>query len=138
MNAGFFITATDTDVGKTFVSYLIARGLQRAGVNFSYIKPVATGGKMVRGELVSPDVIFLKKYLRLRARHDELNPVCLRAPLAPYPAARMEKKKIDTKKILDAVRAAARQHRVAIIEGIGGVAVPITRRRVMLPLETFG
>jgi len=127
MGNGIFITATDTEVGKTFVSFLIARGAIDAGINASVIKPVATGGRMVCGELVSPDALFLRKHLPLRVPYAALNPVCLQAPLAPYPAAAIERKPVRPQRLIRAVRAAQEQCDFLVVEGIGGVDVPITK-----------
>lgn len=134
MGKGLFVTATDTEVGKTFVSYLIARGALDAGIDGAVIKPVATGGRMIGGELVSPDALFLKKNLSLQTPYRELNPVCLKSPLAPYPAARIEKQPIKITQVIRAVREAQERHDFLVVEGIGGVAVPITKNYLVRDL----
>jgi dethiobiotin synthetase len=125
MTKGIFVTATDTEVGKTFVSCLIARGFMSRGVQTTVVKPVATGGQKIGGRLVSPDSIFLKKHVPLDAAYHEINPLCLKAALAPSVAARIEKRKISIPCILNAVRALQEEYEFLVVEGIGGVDVPI-------------
>ncbi|MDP8263592.1 MAG: dethiobiotin synthase [Candidatus Ancaeobacter aquaticus] len=127
MHKGIFATGTDTDIGKTFVSGLIAQAFLRRNIRTIVVKPIATGGRKLKGQCISPDTLYLKKKLNLPQQQNELNPVCFSAPLAPLSASRIEKKTINIKNVLKSVEHAAQNYDQIIVEGIGGVSVPITK-----------
>lgn len=117
--AGIFITGTDTGCGKTFVTQLLAQYLTRKGINVGVMKPIATGPKKEN------DAYLLKKNLKLTDPIDLINPISLKHPLAPYPAAKMEKRKINLKPIFKAYQKLSSKYQLVLVEGIGGVLVPI-------------
>jgi dethiobiotin synthetase len=125
---GLFITGTDTGVGKTYVTCHLAEKLRRAGVDVGVMKPISTGPA---GE---DDAFYLKKRLKLSDPLELINPIHLKHPLAPYPAARLEKRKIDLKKIFAAFKELEKRHETVLVEGIGGVAVPITKDYCVIDL----
>ena len=121
---GFFITGTDTGVGKTEVAAYLARMFSRKRFRVGVMKPVATGvGKF------SKDARILKKYSNSKDPMHYINPVTLRLPLAPLAASRIKRKNIDMKIIWDRFERLARDNDVLILEGIGGVMVPICKMR---------
>lgn len=123
-----FITGTDTGVGKTIVTALLASCTARRGVSVGVIKPVATGGEERDGVLHSPDALFFKETLGLDDPIEIINPVCFREPLAPSVAAGMEGREVDLA-VLDGAYASLRQrHDVVFIEGIGGLLVPLKEK----------
>ncbi|HXV28180.1 MAG TPA: dethiobiotin synthase, partial [bacterium] len=141
MKPGIFITGTDTGVGKTVVAAGLALALKERGMKVGVMKPVATGCLGANGSLVSEDAVYLWE-----AAENEYpaltNPLRLRNPLAPHVAATLEKKEIDIKKIHDAYRELQKHYDFLIVEGIGGLFVPITKdyyvshliREMRLPL----
>ena len=128
---GVFITGTDTGVGKTIVAGGLAACLRARGVCVGVMKPFATGSITYRGRAASSDALYLRRAAGCRHSLDLVNPVCLKAPLAPAVAARRERRSID----LDAVRQAFErlldEHDLVIVEGVGGIAVPITEARLV-------
>lgn len=120
-----FVTGTDTGVGKTVVAAGIAAALARRGVDVGVMKPVATGGVRRNGRLVSEDAEFLRRAACVSDPLDFINPVCLAAPLAPLYAAR---RPLDLSPVWKAWRALTGRHRTLIVEGIGGLLVPLRRR----------
>ena len=118
--SSLFITGTDTEVGKTFVAAGLAAALSRRGVNVGVMKPVATGGKRRNGRFVSPDAVRLRAAARVRDRMDLVNPVCLGPPLAPRLAGT-----VRLPAIWKAWRTLRSRHESMIVEGIGGLLVPI-------------
>ncbi|MGB9613771.1 MAG: dethiobiotin synthase [Candidatus Margulisiibacteriota bacterium] len=120
--AGIFIAGTDTGCGKTYVTMLLAKYLRSQGVNVGVIKPIATGSDQEN------DACYLKKTLKLKDSLRVINPIHLKYPLAPYPAAQIEKKKIPLKSIFAAYRKLSAKYRVVLVEGIGGILVPITKK----------
>ena len=122
---GVFITGTDTGVGKTVVAGALARALAEAGVPTGVMKPVATGGQPSPRGCVSVDARFLVKVSGSSDPPELANPVCLPEPLAPTVAARRAEKPIDLSLVADAYRVLTRRHQALVVEGVGGLLVPI-------------
>lgn len=112
-----FVTGTDTGVGKTFVAAGLAAALRRRGVDVGVMKPVATGR--------SDDAKSLLKASGARDPLDLVNPVHLKAPLSPHLAAKLEKTRVDVRRIDRAFQELQARHEVVIVEGAGGLLVPI-------------
>lgn len=116
-----FIVGTDTGVGKTLVAAGLARMLANQGVRVGVLKPVASGG------IPSEDGKLLQKASRLPdAVYPEIVPVHYRQPLAPYVAAWKEGA-VPLGEIEKAYQKAKKKYECLIVEGIGGVLVPITQ-----------
>lgn len=127
MRKGLFITATDTGVGKTFISGAIAAALKRRGINVGVVKPVASGGMAnISGQLVSEDATFLMAAAGMdEERRQEVNPVCLAAALTPAVAATECGMTIDVTKLINACQAMLTQSEITLVEGVGGMAAPV-------------
>ena len=123
---GIFITGTDTGVGKTVVAAGLALVLRERGMRVGVMKPVATGCVGEGKRLISGDAVYL-----LEAAENEhpllSNPLRFRNALAPSVASVIEKKEIPIERILKAYRELQRHYDFIIVEGIGGLLVPITR-----------
>jgi dethiobiotin synthetase len=124
--SGIFITGTDTGVGKTVVAAGLALALRERGLKVGVMKPVATGCLGDGKRLISSDAVFL-----LEAAENEYpaltNPFRFKNPLAPNVASVVEKKEIPIEKILKAYRELRCHYDYVIVEGIGGLLVPITK-----------
>mgnify|MGYP001572624329 CR=1 FL=1 len=125
MTSGFFITGTDTDVGKTVVTAILGLLFQKKGKKVGVMKPVATGGKKVGNTFVSQDARFLKDILSLTTPLEIINPLCLEHPLAPKLAAEHIGKEIDLLPIRTAYTKIKDTSDLLLVEGVGGVMVPI-------------
>jgi len=124
MNNGIFVTGTDTGVGKTIVAATLARILKIRGVNVGVMKPVTSGCVERNGELVSEDAELLAWAAGIDCT-DDVAPYCLRQPLVPVEAAEYDGVKIDFKRIVESYRRLAAQHEFVIVEGAGGLMVPL-------------
>jgi dethiobiotin synthetase len=128
---GLFVTATGTDVGKTFVSCGIARFLKNCVADPGVMKPVASGGKWVKFEgkktLVSEDALRLIDASDAGDPVGLVNPVCLKIPLAPYPGSLIERARFSIARVMNAYRQVSKRHGFMVVEGIGGVRVPLLR-----------
>lgn len=125
MLPGFFITGTDTDVGKTYVGALIARSLHEAGYRVGVYKPAASGCRLEEGELVSDDALAL---WQAAGRPSTLHNVCpqrFAAPLAPHLAARAEGRKIDGRLLREGLNYWRERSDILLVEGAGGLLAPI-------------
>ncbi len=121
---GIFITGTDTGVGKTIFAATLARLLKDKGVNVGVMKPVTTGCSEVAGRLVSEDAELLAFGARISVTA-EVAPYLLKEPIAPSAAAEMEHLKIEFSRILAAYHRLAEEHDYVIVEGAGGLMVPL-------------
>lgn len=124
--SGIFITGTDTDVGKTVIAAGLALVLKRKGLRVGVMKPVATGCVGETTRLVSYDAAFL-----MEAAENEypglINPVRFRHPLSPNVAASLEKKPVNLDHIRQAYKELQKHYDYIIVEGIGGLLVPLTK-----------
>src|SRR3989338_9186965 len=135
---GIFITGTDTGVGKTLVACGLAAWCRGRGLDVDVMKPVATGGRLIRdgagARLVSDDAVRLARAAGARDPWVMINPVCFKEPLAPTTAARRAGERISIPQIIRAFRALAARHDVVIVEGVGGLLVPLTARATVADL----
>jgi dethiobiotin synthetase len=138
---GLFITGTDTDVGKTVIAGAIAnyflrqRGPDRARVAVS--KPVATGCVHRREGLVSEDAEFLASCADARFPLDLICPQRYREPLAPAVAADRAKQPLDWLAIDRSLQLMSHDSDVIIIEGVGGILVPLDANHTTLDLARW-
>jgi dethiobiotin synthetase len=128
MVRGVFITGTDTGVGKTYVAERIASIFYKKGIDVGVMKPAETGCRMRSGQLVPKDALRLMKAAHVDDPLDCVNPYRFRKPLAPSIAAQSGGQKIDPRKIIRAFRILSRKHEFMIVEGAGGIMVPLTPR----------
>lgn len=131
---GFFITGTDTGVGKTFVTAGIAAVLRGKGINVGVMKPVETGCIEKDGKLVPQDAVFLRKSAGVNDEIDLINPYRFKAPLVPSIASRLENKTIELNNIKECHDKLAAQHKVMLVEGVGGLLVPLNETETVADL----
>jgi dethiobiotin synthetase len=134
ITSGLFVTGTDTGVGKTYVSAGLAVSLKRRGVDVGVMKPAETGCRMRAGQLVPKDALLLMKSASVNDALSLVNPYRLKNPLAPSVAAAREGKKIDPNKILSLFNALRDRHEFMIVEGAGGIMVPLYEQYTYLDL----
>ncbi|MGQ3685197.1 MAG: dethiobiotin synthase [Candidatus Loosdrechtia sp.] len=125
MGRGFFITGTDTGVGKTLITGGLATLYKSRGVNVGVMKPIATGCKRMNNDLISDDAVFLKLSAETDDEYDLINPVRFEQSLAPVVAARLSNSKVDLEKVHEAFDTLLDRHDMLLVEGIGGLLVPI-------------
>ena len=115
--ATWFITGSDTGVGKTVLTALLTRHLLAKGVSVRAVKPFCSGGRE------DAEILFAAQAGRVPL--DEINPWNFRAPLAPLVAARRERKVVNLPQVVDFFRDAARRCHVLLVEGAGGLLSPL-------------
>ncbi|MBI5747478.1 MAG: dethiobiotin synthase, partial [Nitrospinae bacterium] len=118
MNKGVFITGTDTGVGKTVVAAGLVLSLKHKGLDVGVMKPIQSGGR--------EDVEFLIKASGVKDEIELINPYYLKKPLAPLTVSEIEGVKIDITAIKNAFDELCKRHDIVIVEGIGGLLVPLT------------
>jgi len=132
--AGLFITGTDTGVGKTLIAGAIARILTENGQKVGVFKPIATGCNRRWEGLVSYDTEFLASCANSELSLSTITPVGYFTPAAPIVSAAQEGKPIDFSKIAAAYKQICESSDIVVVEGIGGVRVPLTPEFDLLDL----
>ncbi len=123
---GYFVTGTDTGVGKTHVTAALARCARTLGKKVFAFKPVESGCEAINGHLFGADMEALAKAAG-DWQHGDLRGVYrLRSPVAPYVAAVEDKVAIDLARIVRTAKDGAGQADVSLVEGAGGWRVPLT------------
>ncbi len=126
---GVFITGTDTEVGKTVIAGAAAMLQRSRGLRVGVFKPIATGCRRdIRLGLVSPDAEFLAACAGTDYDIRTICPCCYSTPAAPLVAARHEHRPIDYDAISHAYRHIVQTSDFVIVEGVGGLLVPVTAR----------
>ncbi len=125
---GYFITGTDTNVGKTVVTACLATLFKAQGEEVGVMKPVETGVDPECNSSANSDAKFLMEIAGVQDRLEEICPYRLKTPASPYQSAKIEGKELDPEKILENFQALQSKHSMMLVEGIGGLMVPITRR----------
>lgn len=125
MKQGYFITGTDTGVGKTLISAGLVYGFAQLGLSSAGMKPVAAGCRLVDGRLLSDDVEQLLAASNVALPLETVNPYAFEPPLAPHIAARMAGTRIGLEPIRSAFKKAAAAVDVLVVEGVGGFRVPL-------------
>jgi dethiobiotin synthetase len=122
---GIFVTGTDTNVGKTWVAAGLTAVLRRWGLKAAYFKPIQSGCPEEGGRLIPTDARFARQLADLPEPLELLTPVALRLPLAPAVAAEQEGRPVDLDRVAEAVRELVRRYDFFVIEGAGGLFVPL-------------
>lgn len=121
MAKGFFVTGTDTSVGKTTVSCALLRSFAAQGYRVAGMKPIAAGRENGQWQ----DVELLLAASNVNVTRKQINPYALEAPISPHLAAQQEDITIDLSLINDCYRQLSMQADIVIVEGAGGFLVPL-------------
>jgi len=132
--AGLFITGTDTGVGKTLIAGAIARILADKGLKAGAFKPIATGCRSDWEGMISDDTRFLAWCANSDLPLSVITPVGCRTPAAPVVSAAYDRSTIDFDKIKAAYENISQSSDIIIVEGVGGVRVPLTEEFDLLDL----
>ena len=129
---GVFVTATDTGVGKTLVTSALVMCLTQRGIDVGVMKPIETG--VSRSTKAQSDGARLRRAAGSQDPMTEVSPYVFRLPVAPLSAARAEGTAVRVTTIMRAFRALRRKHALMVVEGAGGIYVPINKSLNMLDL----
>lgn len=124
---GYFITGTDTGIGKTVVTAALLALFRRHGHNAGFIKPVETGVDTHCSSAANSDALFLLESSGLDEPLEAVCPLRLKTPAAPWQAGEMEHVEIEPTRLIAACRNMASRYQPLLVEGAGGLLVPITR-----------
>ena len=124
-----FITGTDTGIGKTWFSQALVQALVSRDYRVAVMKPVASGASRINGQLCNEDALMLQRVANVEAPYEQVNPYCFEPATAPHLAARDVGVNIDLQTIAASADQLARQSDWLIIEGVGGVMVPLNEQQ---------
>jgi dethiobiotin synthetase len=132
----FFITGTDTEVGKTWVSCRLLERAREAGLSCYGLKPIAAGCEETADGLRNEDAVNLMAASSLSLPYDLVNPVALKAAIAPHIAARQEGRRVSLSQLAGFVRGALSSHPadLVLVEGAGGWRVPLNDQEMLSAL----
>ena len=131
---GLFITGTDTGVGKSIVTGGLAGLLRKQRINVGVMKPVETGCLHDDGSFFPADAQFLKDMSGVDAPLEEIVAYQFKEPLAPSVAAEREGIRIDSNQLVKKFEHISRHHDVMLVEGAGGLLVPLYQRFLFIDL----
>ncbi len=132
MGKCIFVTGTDTDVGKTVIVACLSSSLIRAGKKVTVYKPVQCGD-LLKGNLKSPDLALVKELSGI-SDEDLVNDFSFSLAASPHLAAEHDNTKVDIETIKNHTKSLLKSYDVVIIEGAGGLIVPLTRTYTILDL----
>ena len=122
----YFVTGTDTNVGKTLVSAALIHSLARNGLKVAGMKPVAAGAELRDGQLWNEDVALLSGEANVTLPTHLIAPYLFKEAAAPHVAAALEGQQINPDTIFTAFEQIRAQTEALIVEGAGGFCVPLT------------
>lgn len=135
MRNGFFITGTDTDVGKTYLAVQLLNAFNAAGLTTAALKPIASGCVSTEAGLRNQDALLLQQAASLKFSYEEVNPIAIPLPIAPYltnaevqPSLTVNKLLINCQSILKC------SADYILVEGVGGWQVPLNETETMADL----
>jgi len=124
VSQGFFVTGTDTGVGKTLVACALLRAFASSGKSTIGMKPVAAGSE--NGRWADVDALIGASTVRAPAKL--VNPYAFEPAIAPHIAAELAGARIEIETIAQAYEALCRQAEIVVVEGVGGFLVPLNER----------
>ncbi len=125
MTQGYFITGTDTGIGKTWSTVALMQYFKNQGKSVIGMKPVASGCDKVDGQLRNDDALLLQKHASVALPYQDINPYAFALPVSPHIAAEQAEVEIELDKIVVKYQQLKKQADVVLVEGVGGWMVPL-------------
>ncbi len=134
MTKGIFVTATGTDVGKTYISGLLVRKLRAEGLNCGYYKPALSGAEITNEKLIPGDCQYVLTTSGLNIDPLECVSYVFKPALSPHLAAQIEKNPIKIDKIINDFNTIKQKYQYIVVEGAGGIVCPFNiKENILLP-----
>lgn len=121
MANGIFITGTGTDIGKTYVTALLAKSLVEKGINAGYYKAAISGAESIE----ESDAGYVKRISGINQETNTLLSYLYKNPLSPHLSARIEGNPVELEKVKNDFQAVTNTHEYVFVEGSGGIVCPI-------------
>ncbi len=134
MKQGFFVTGTDTEVGKTVISVGLIYTLQQQGLKVAAMKPVASGCQMTVHGLRNEDALSLQQAADIKVDYQDINPYAFEPAIAPHIAAQQAAVGIDLTRLLQGYQQLQSRSDAVVVEGAGGWLVPLNDNQCIADL----
>jgi len=134
MAKGYFITGTDTGIGKTWSTAALMQYFKNQGRSVIGMKPIASGCDEVEGELENEDALLLQKHASLELPYQEINPYAFALPVSPHIAAAEAGEEIQVDSIVELYQQLEKKAEIVLVEGVGGWLVPINKQHSVADL----
>jgi len=121
----FYVTGTDTEIGKTLVSAAMLHAMHAQGLQSVGMKPIAAGAEMRDGILHNEDVDMLVAAASVKAELALVCPYLMQTPAAPHIVAELEHVKVELPHITNSYQQLREQADAVVVEGVGGFCVPL-------------
>jgi len=125
MNNGYFVTATGTDVGKTFVTALLVKKWRDSGIDAGYYKAALSGAELRDGKWIAGDADYVKTIAGLPDTQEQLVSYVYKEAVSPHLAAHKEGNPVELSRVRADFEAATKRHEFIFAEGSGGIICPI-------------
>lgn len=137
MAQGYFITGTDTGIGKTWSTVALMQYFKNQGKTVIGMKPVASGCDEQNGELKNEDALLLQKHSSVSLPYRSINPYAFSLPVSPHIAAEQAGVEIDFNKIRLEYQQLEKKADVVLVEGVGGWLVPLNTQQNVADLSCY-
>ena len=138
MSKNLFITGTGTDIGKTYVTGLILKKLNKAGKSAAYYKAAMSGNeRRSNGSLIPGDASFVKNISQINQSIDQMCPYVYEKAVSPHLAAKIENNAIDMDCVLENFDNICKRYDYVTVEGSGGIVCPLRYDSQKIQLEDF-
>lgn len=129
MAQGFFITGTDTGIGKTWSTVALMQYFKNQGKTVIAMKPVASGCEEFAGQLRNEDALLLQQHASIALPYQDINPYAFALAVSPHIAAEQVNVDIEIENIVNKYQQVERRADVVLVEGVGGWLVPLNARQ---------
>lgn len=142
MTKAVFITATGTDVGKTYISALIVKKMRELGYNCGYFKPALSGAEIIDGKIIPGDCNYVLKQAGIETPPENYVSYVFKTAVSPHLASEIENNHIKIEKIKSDFARIKKEFDYVVVEGAGGIVCPFNlgKEKIMLPdvIKTLG
>lgn len=135
MSKKIFITATGTDIGKTFVTALIVKKLRDAGYNAGYYKAALSGAEFTEDGLIPGDAYYVNKIANINEKMENLVSYIYKEAVSPHLASQIEGNPVEMNKVVEDFNNALSKYDYLTMEGSGGIVCPIRYDHIKILLE---
>ncbi|AKJ42783.1 ATP-dependent dethiobiotin synthetase BioD 1 [Pragia fontium] len=125
----WFVTGTDTDVGKTVASCALLQAFSSASYRVAGYKPIASGSQITSSGLRNSDALALQRYSSVSLTYPEVNPLTLLEPTSPHIASRLEQRPIVVEQLSAGLTHLKQKADIVVVEGAGGWFTPLSDRQ---------
>lgn len=134
----YFITGTDTNIGKTYISVGLLKAFAKQGLSTIGIKPIASGASYIDGRLCNQDALDLLAAATVKKSYDDINPIVFAEPIAPHLAALSMGVEITLRDMINKITPVLRMPcDIQIIEGAGGWYLPLNQTETMIDFVSY-